>query len=123
MLKLTRGALTMLLKEYRSILKNAYIKNIAAGALLAGSLAVSSNAYADPAHVSCENEGKCIVAGDKTLAVDGDGLNSFTELTIKAKVEGTSTNDGKVTITEGKSLIAATITNMVNNRKCPPKIQ
>ena len=35
MIKLTRGALTMLLAQYRGILKNAWIKNFAVAAALA----------------------------------------------------------------------------------------
>ena len=48
MIKLTRGALTMLLAQYRGILKNAWIKNFAVAAALATSV---TSAYADPAKV------------------------------------------------------------------------
>ena len=44
MIKLTRGALTMLLAQYRGILKNAWIKNFAVAAALATSV---TSAYAE----------------------------------------------------------------------------
>ena len=43
MIKLTRGALTMLLAQYRGILKNAWIKNFAVAAALATTV---TSAYA-----------------------------------------------------------------------------
>lgn len=46
MLRLTRGALTMLLAEYRSVLKNAYMKNALVAAVAVGA-AVAAPAYAE----------------------------------------------------------------------------
>ncbi|MGN0903378.1 MAG: hypothetical protein ACI4M9_08825, partial [Succinivibrio sp.] len=106
MLKLTRGAITMLLKEYRSILKNAYIKNMAAGAMLVGSLSLGSNAYAtEPAN--CTVDGKCTIAADEALAVTSD--KTYTDVIVEEKGEGSAS--GKVDITEGVKLTADSILN------------
>lgn len=79
MIKQTRGALTMLLSVYRSVLKNAYLKNFAAVAL-AASVGIASagqaviNGYAgnpeDAKDVKVTgSEAKAITAGDTEAAV------------------------------------------------------
>lgn len=66
MIKLTRGALTMLLAQYRGILKNAWIKNFAVAAALATTV---TTAYADPAKVTTwEN---AVKTGEGAVALDG----------------------------------------------------
>lgn len=64
MIKLTRGALTMLLAQYRGILKNAWIKNFAVAAALATSV---TSAYADPAEVTTWEQ-----ATSKDVVLDGE---------------------------------------------------
>lgn len=109
MLKLTRGALTMLLKECRSILKNAYLKNIAAGALLAGSLALGSNAYAaDPVDliVNAENsplEADKDVATYKTLTIEKD-VGTVTIAADKVLVADSVVNKGKIQATNDSGI-------------------
>lgn len=63
MIKLTRGALTMLLAQYRGILKNAWIKNFAVAAALATTV---TTAYADPAEVTTWEQ-----ATSKDVVLDG----------------------------------------------------
>lgn len=67
MIKLTRGALTMLLAQYRGILKNAWIKNFAVAAALATTV---TSAYAgDPAKVTTWND--AVKTGEGAVALDG----------------------------------------------------
>lgn len=66
MIKLTRGALTMLLAQYRGILKNAWIKNFAVAAALATTV---TSAYA-------EGDTPAVTANDWTIASQvKDGLD------------------------------------------------
>ncbi len=66
MIKLTRGALTMLLAQYRGILKNAWIKNFAVAAVLATTV---TSAYA-------EGDTPAVTANDWTIASQvKDGLD------------------------------------------------
>ena len=97
MIKLTRGALTMLLAQYRGILKNAWIKNFAVAAALATTV---SSAYAETPKVTTWEQA---VAGDVKLdgcdqnigeeSINGT-LNLQTSIPYKDTVE-------KVTITGG----------------------
>ena len=65
MIKLTRGALTMLLAQYRGILKNAWIKNFAVAAALATSV---TSAYAgEPAEVTTWDD----AVKEGAVALDG----------------------------------------------------
>lgn len=64
MIKLTRGALTMLLAQYRGILKNAWIKNFAVAAALATSV-TSAYAEGEPSVTSWER------ATSKDVVLDG----------------------------------------------------
>ena len=70
MIKLTRGALTMLLAQYRGILKNAWIKNFAVAAALATSV---TSAYAEgPAKdFATWDEGVAASAKDATVKLNG----------------------------------------------------
>ena len=90
MIKLTRGALTMLLAQYRGILKNAWIKNFAVAAALATSV---TSAYADPAEVKTwEDAVKGAVALNGTAGV----------LNIQASADWKA-NPGTITITGGEN--------------------
>ena len=94
MIKLTRGALTMLLAQYRGILKNAWIKNFAVAAALATSV---TSAYAeDPAKdFATWDEGVAASAKDATVKLNG------TEQ--KVTEEGTEvTYSGTLNIQESK---------------------
>jgi len=66
MIKLTRGALTMLLAQYRGILKNAWIKNFAVAAALATTV---TTAYADAAEVTTWDD--AVKTGEGAVALDG----------------------------------------------------
>lgn len=67
MIKLTRGALTMLLAQYRGILKNAWIKNFAVAAALATTV---TSAYADgPAEVKTWED--AVKTGEGAVALNG----------------------------------------------------
>lgn len=66
MIKLTRGALTMLLAQYRGILKNAWIKNFAVAAALATTV---TTAYADPAEVTTWDD--AVKTGEGAVALNG----------------------------------------------------
>lgn len=66
MIKLTRGALTMLLAQYRGILKNAWIKNFAVAAL---ATTVTSAYAGDPAKVTTWDD--AVKTGEGAVALDG----------------------------------------------------
>ena len=66
MIKLTRGALTMLLAQYRGILKNAWIKNFAVAAALATTV---TSAYAEAQKV--ETWDAAVKTGEGAIALDG----------------------------------------------------
>lgn len=88
MIKLTRGALTMLLAQYRGILKNAWIKNFAVAAALATTV---TSAYAAENVTTWDNAVK-----EGALALDGSAgvLNIQTSAKWKE-------NPGTITITGG----------------------
>ena len=97
MIKLTRGALTMLLAQYRGILKNAWIKNFAVAAALATTV---SSAYAETPKVTTWEQA---VAGDVKL--DGSDQNIGEEsingtLNLQTSIPYKDTVE-KVTITGG----------------------
>lgn len=114
MIKQTRGALTMLLSVYRSVLKNAYLKNFAAVAL-AASVGVASAATdpvitgyesnaADAKDVAVTTETNAITAGDtadaiayakKVTVAKASGSEEAVTLTIK----GNSTNSATLNAT------------------------
>ena len=87
MIKLTRGALTMLLAQYRGILKNAWIKNFAVAAALATSV---TSAYADgPAKdFATWDEGVAASAKDATVKLNGKEQD-VTEGETAVKYSGT----------------------------------
>ena len=91
MIKLTRGALTMLLAQYRGILKNAWIKNFAVAAALATTV---TTAYADPAKVTTwEN---AVKTGEGAVALDGTA--GVLDLQESGEIKGAQ----QLTITGGK---------------------
>lgn len=97
MIKLTRGALTMLLAQYRGILKNAWIKNFAVAAALATSV---TSAYADdPTVVTTWDDAvkKDAVALDGTAGV----------LNIQKGGEGEIKGAQQITITGGEHKIGS----------------
>ena len=87
MIKLTRGALTMLLAQYRGILKNAWIKNFAVAAALATSV---TSAYAEgPAKdFATWDEGVAASAKDATVKLNGKEQD-VTEGETAVKYSGT----------------------------------
>lgn len=87
MIKLTRGALTMLLAQYRGILKNAWIKNFAVAAALATTV---TSAYADgPAKdFATWDEGVAASAKDATVKLNGKEQD-VTEGETAVKYSGT----------------------------------
>lgn len=87
MIKLTRGALTMLLAQYRGILKNAWIKNFAVAAALATSV---TSAYAEgPAKdFATWDEGVAASAKDATVKLNGEEQD-VTEGETAVKYSGT----------------------------------
>lgn len=93
MIKLTRGALTMLLAQYRGILKNAWIKNFAVAAALATSV---TSAYADgPAEVKTW-EG-AVKTGEGAVALNGTA--GVLNLQESGEIKGAQ----QITITGGDS--------------------
>lgn len=124
MIKQTRGALTMLLSVYRSVLKNAYLKNFAAVAL-AASVGVASADPADPVAPSVSeslklqdtpielttdevitagvgNEGNANAASATVNDINISNENGTTTLSITAndQTNGTAT----LTVNKGKTL-------------------
>ena len=71
MIKLTRGALTMLLAQYRGILKNAWIKNFAVVAVLATTVTAAN---ADPVEVETWQD--AVAPGAPAL----DGVNGVLDI-------------------------------------------
>ncbi len=89
MIKLTRGALTMLLAQYRGILKNAWIKNFAVAAVLATTVTAAN---ADPVEVETWQD--AVAQGAPAL----DGVNGVLNIQTSAHwYEDAST----ITITGG----------------------
>lgn len=89
MIKLTRGALTMLLAQYRGILKNAWIKNFAVAAALATTV---TSAYAEgPADVETWDDavaGTVKLNGQEQTIGEGDDAKTYTgTLNIQATKE------------------------------------
>ena len=90
MIKLTRGALTMLLAQYRGILKNAWIKNFAVVAVLATTVTAAN---ADPVEVETWQD--AVAPGAPAL----DGVNGVLNIQESAEwYEDAST----ITITGGE---------------------
>lgn len=81
MIKLTRGALTMLLAQYRGILKNAWIKNFAVAAVLATTVTA-----ANAAPVEVETWQDAVAPGAPAL----DGVNGVLNLQTSHVYEGTN---------------------------------
>lgn len=97
MIKQTRGALTMLLSVYRSVLKNAYLKNFAAVAL-AASVGVAS--ATEPAENGFYTNAEDAIAGsdvavkeDKTIS-NADGFAKNVIVSSDSETEVTLTIDG-----------------------------
>lgn len=109
MLRLTRGALTMLLAEYRSVLKNAYIKNAVVAAVAVG-VAVATPAYADDTtdnndQSQSQEEGK---DSDTGLCENNNGKCTLEDATISKNY---STDKAQY----GKSVKISGGTNAFNN--------
>ena len=121
MIKQTRGALTMLLSVYRSVLKNAYLKNFAAVALAASVGIASADPVAPKVSESLELQNTAIELTDNAEITAGtenvsdanaaaatvndiniSNANDTTTLSITAKAgtNGTAT----LTVNEGKTL-------------------
>ena len=88
MIKLTRGALTMLLAQYRGILKNAWIKNFAVAAALATTV---TSAYA----VDVTTWEDAVKTGDGAIALDG--TTGVLNIQSSAEIKGAQ----QITITGG----------------------
>ncbi|MBQ2267825.1 MAG: hypothetical protein II340_05290, partial [Succinivibrio sp.] len=88
MIKLTRGALTMLLAQYRGILKNAWIKNFAVVAVLATTVTAAN---ADPVEVETWQD--AVAQGAPAL----DGVNGVLDIQKSGEIKG----DQQITITGG----------------------
>lgn len=96
MIKLTRGALTMLLAQYRGILKNAWIKNFAVAAALATTV---TTAYADPAKVTTWEQAtsKDVVLDGKSHGEDAAAYTGTLNLQSGVVIKGAQ----QITITGG----------------------
>lgn len=88
MIKLTRGALTMLLAQYRGILKNAWIKNFAVVAVLATTVTAAN---ADPIEVETWQD--AVAQGAPAL----DGVNGVLDIQKSGEIKGGQ----QITITGG----------------------
>ena len=95
MIKQTRGALTMLLSVYRSVLKNAYLKNFAAVAL-AASVGVASAEEGTVNYATDVDSAVDVVVGESTKDITAAG----SDVNVYAK---------KVTVA-GESAVTLTIT-------------
>lgn len=122
MIKQTRGALTMLLSVYRSVLKNAYLKNFAAVALAASVGVASAEGPVAPSvteslklqdtpielttdaviTAGIENEGDANAASATVndINISNDSGTTTLSITAKAGTNGTAT----LTVNEGKTL-------------------
>lgn len=122
MIKQTRGALTMLLSVYRSVLKNAYLKNFAAVALAASVGVASAEGPVAPSvseslklqdtpielttdaviTAGIENEGYANAASATVndINISNDSGTTTLSITAKAGTNGTAT----LTVNEGKTL-------------------
>ena len=121
MIKQTRGALTMLLSVYRSVLKNAYLKNFAAVALAASVGVASADPQAPSASESLklqdtpielttaaaitagtENEGNANAASATVndINISNESGTTALSITANAQTNGTAT----LTVNEGKTL-------------------
>ena len=97
MIKLTRGALTMLLAQYRGILKNAWIKNFAVAAALATSV-TSAYAEGEPSVTTWEH------ATSKDVVLDGQVQGSGDTAykgTLDLQADGVIKGAQQITITGG----------------------
>lgn len=132
MIKQTRGALTMLLSVYRSVLKNAYLKNFAAVAL-AASVGVASAAtdpvitgyspdaeHADNVIVTTDAKNK-ITAGDTEAAAFAKKVTVAGESAVTLTITGTAEKSATLNADEvaigknGKvSLVGATAGATIN---------
>ncbi|MCI6938882.1 MAG: autotransporter domain-containing protein [Succinatimonas hippei] len=118
MIKQTRGALTMLLSVYRSVLKNAYLKNFAAVAL-AASVGVASAAEAPSVSENLKlqetpielNADATVTAGTDNAEYKNSASATVNDISI-SKDEGTATlfvianagKNGTATLTVNKLL-------------------
>ena len=121
MIKQTRGALTMLLSVYRSVLKNAYLKNFAAVALAASvgvasaetaAPSVSENLKLQTAPIELAADANVIAGTENTddknsasatvndISISNESDTTTLSITAKAGTNGTAT----LTVNEGKSL-------------------
>ncbi len=121
MIKQTRGALTMLLSVYRSVLKNAYLKNFAAVALAASvgvasaetaAPSVSENLKLQTAPIVLAEDANVIAGTENTdnknsasaavndISIGKNDGTATLSVTAKAGTNGTAT----LTVNEGKSL-------------------
>ena len=97
MIKQTRGALTMLLSVYRSVLKNAYLKNFAAVAL-AASVGVASAEEGTVNYATDVDSAVDVVVGESTkdITAAGSDVNVYakkvTVAGIALTITGTSAN-------------------------------
>lgn len=100
MIKLTRGALTMLLAQYRGILKNAWIKNFAVAAALATSV---TSAYANPEDVTTWDDavaGTVKLNGQEQTIGEGDDAKTYTG-TLNIQADGVIKGAQQITIIGG----------------------
>lgn len=101
MLRLTRGALTMLLAEYRSVLKNAYMKNALVAAVAVGA-AVAAPAYAEDGNNGGQEQTEEGKDADTKLCNTNTGSCTLEEATISKNYSTDENQYGtKVTISGG----------------------
>lgn len=106
MIKQTRGALTMLLSVYRSVLKNAYLKNFAAVALAAsvGVASATTDYSADAEHaqnvnVTNASDNKAITAGDTKAAAFAKKVTVADDTAVELTITGGTAEDKTATLT------------------------
>ena len=104
MIKQTRGALTMLLSVYRSVLKNAYLKNFAAVAL-AASVGVASADNVTTGYATDAKDAKDVAVTAEVNAITADTADV---VAYAKKVIVTGESETKLTIT-GASEYSATL--------------
>ena len=105
MIKQTRGALTMLLSVYRSVLKNAYLKNFAAVALAASVGVASATDPVITGYESNDADAKDVAVTTETNAITAGDTADAIAYAKKVTVAG---EDVKLTIT-GNSTKSATL--------------
>lgn len=106
MIKQTRGALTMLLSVYRSVLKNAYLKNFAAVALAASVGVASAETVITGYSPDAEQADNVAVTASYAHAITADDVDAFA---FAKKVTVTGESEPKLTI-KGNSTKKATLT-------------